>query len=131
MSTSPLLVLVDDDPAVCASLQFSLELEGFVVKPFDSGEALMEQSDLASPSCLVLDYRLPGMDGLSLLQALRERGESCPAVIITSNPTRSIRQRTINAGAVLIEKPLLSDGLTAAIRSVIKANSQRAERIGT
>ena len=122
MNTDPLLLLVEDDPSVCASLQFSLELEGFIVKSFDSGETLMDQTDLQNASCLVLDYRLPGIDGLSLLQALRERGESCPAVIITSNPTRSIRQRTANAGAILIEKPLLSDALTAAIRSLIKAN---------
>ena len=128
---APLLLLVDDDPAVCASLQFSLELEGFVVRSYGSGETLMDEEDLASPSCLVLDYRLPGVDGLSLLQALRERGEACPAVIITSNPSRSIRQRTSNAGAVLIEKPLLTNGLTAAIRSLFKANCEAAGRAGT
>ena len=126
MTSAPLLLLVDDDPAVLASLQFSLELEGFVVEAFDSGETLMAQVSLANPSCLVLDYRLPGVDGLSLLQALRERGESCPAVIITSNPTRSVRQRTTDAGAVLIEKPLLSNGLTAAIRALIKGAKERA-----
>lgn len=119
MSTAPTLLLVDDDPAVRASLQFSLELEGFAVHAFDSGEALMAQADMLNPSCLVLDYRLPGVDGLSLLQALRERGETCPAVIITSNPTRHVQQRTTDAGAVLIEKPLLSNGLTAAIQELI------------
>ena len=67
----------------------------------------------------MIDYRLPGIDGLSLLRVLRERGETCPAVIITSNPTRSIRQRTTDAGAALIEKPLLSDSLTTAIRQLI------------
>ena len=131
MNSAPLLLLVDDDPAVCASLQFSLELEGFTVKSFGSAETLMDQAELASPSCLVLDYRLPGVDGLSLLQALRARGESCPAIIITSNPTRNIRQRTTSAGAVLIEKPLLNNGLTAAIRSLIQANCQNANGLRT
>ena len=126
MTSAPLLLLVDDDPAVLASLQFSLELEGFRVGVFASGETLMEQADLAHPSCLVLDYRLPGVDGLALLQVLRERGETCPAVIITSNPTRSVRQRASEAGAVLIEKPLLNDGLTVAIRTLIKNNGQSA-----
>ena len=119
MTPAPLLLLVDDDPAVLASLQFSLELEGFEVEAFDSGETLVAQAKLADPACLVIDYRLPGIDGLSLLRELRERGETCPAVIITSNPTRSVRQRTTDAGAVLIEKPLLSDGLTVAIRRLI------------
>lgn len=115
----PMLLLVDDDPAVRASLQFSLELEGFAVEAFDSGETLVARNSLMRHACLVLDYRLPGIDGLSLLSLLRDRGETCPAVIITSNPTRSVRQRTTDAGAVLIEKPLLSDGLTAAIRRLI------------
>ena len=119
MTSAPMLLLVDDDPAVRASLQFSLELEGFEVETFDSGETLVAQANLADPDCLVIDYRLPGIDGLSLLRVLRERGETCPAVIITSNPTRSVRQRTADAGAVLIEKPLLGDSLTTAIQELI------------
>ena len=120
MTSAPMLLLVDDDPAVLASLIFSLELEGFEVEAFDSGESLVAQAKLANPACFVIDYRLPGIDGLSLLRLLRERGETCPAVIITSNPTRSVRQRTTDAGAVLIEKPLLSDCLTVAIRHLIE-----------
>ena len=126
MTSAPLLVLVDDDPAVLASLQFSLELEGFEVEAFDSGESLVAQTQLANPACLVIDYRLPGIDGLSLLRVLRERGETCPAVIITSNPTRSVCQRTSDAGAVLIEKPLLNDCLTVTIRTLIKTDGQSA-----
>ena len=123
MTSAPMLVLVDDDPAVRASLQFSLELEGFEVETFDSGETLVAQANLTDPDCLVIDYRLSGIDGLSLLRVLRERGETCPAVIITSNPTRSVRQRTADAGAVLIEKPLLGDSLTTAIRALIHGPS--------
>lgn len=121
----PMLLLVDDDPAVRASLIFSLELEGFAVDAFESGEAVVASTTLARHACLVLDYRLPGIDGLSLLNLLRERGETCPAVIITSNPTRTMRLRTIDAGAVLIEKPLLSDSLTTAIRHLIDSPTQQ------
>ena len=123
LAPSPMLLLVDDDPAVRASLIFSLELEGFAVDAFDSGETVVARNGLARHACLVLDYRLPGIDGLSLLNLLRERGETCPAVIITSNPTRAMCQRTIDAGAVLIEKPLLSDSLTTAIRRLIDGSS--------
>ena len=115
----PILLLVDDDSAVLASLQFSLELEGFAVDAFDSGEAVVARNRLPRHACLVLDYRLPGIDGLSLLNLLPERGETCRAVIITSNPTRAMRQRTTAAGAVLVEKPLLSDSLTTAIRQLV------------
>ena len=123
LTPPPMLLLVDDDPAVLASLQFSLELEGFAVDAFDSGETVVARNCLARHACLVLDYRLPGIDGLSLLSLLRERGETCPAIIITSNPTRAMRQRTVDAGAVLIEKPLLSDSLTTAIRRLIRGSN--------
>ena len=128
LAPSPMLLLVDDDPAVRASLIFSLELEGFAVDAFESGEAVVARNRLPRHACLVLDYRLPGIDGLSLLTQLRERGETCPAVIITSNPTRAMRQRTTDAGADLIEKPLLSDSLTTAIRRLI-GGSKPATRV--
>lgn len=119
LAATPRLLLVDDDPAVLESLQFALELEGFAVDAFANGETLISQQKGPAHHVLVLDYRLPGVDGLSLLELLRQRGESCPAVIITSNPTRAMRQRTHLAGATLIEKPLLTDSLSAAIRDLI------------
>lgn len=113
------LLLVDDDPAVLDSLQFALELEGFTVDAFASAEKLMADPKGLRHDIMVLDYRLPGIDGLSLLDQLRKRGENCPAVIITSNPTRALRHRTAQAGAILIEKPLLTDSLSSAIRDLI------------
>jgi FixJ family two-component response regulator len=119
----PRIILVDDDPAIRASLAFSLGLEGFDVEAFASAEALLEwraARPLAPESCLVLDLRLSGMDGLSLLELLRGEGEGQPAVIITSNPARALGDRAAAAGALLIEKPLLCDALTAAIRSLLR-----------
>ncbi len=117
MNSRPKVLLVDDDPAVRASLAFSLELEGFLIETFDCAEDLAGRLALPGNSCLVLDYRLPGMDGLSLLALLRGRGVDLPAILITSAPTRSLRHRAREANAVVIEKPLLCDALTAAIRS--------------
>jgi FixJ family two-component response regulator len=118
----PTIILVDDDPAVRASLAFSLGLEGFGVEAFASAEALLERraaNPLPPGACLVLDLRLPGMDGLALLELLRVDGAGQPAVIITSNPARGLGDRIAAAGALLIEKPLLCDALTAAIRSLL------------
>lgn len=126
MTRAPTILLVDDDPAVRSSLQFSLELEGFDVKAFENGEALMEQADLPEDACLVLDYRLPGIDGLTLLTLLRHRGFALPAVILTSGPSRHVRARVFAAGATLIEKPLLCDALSAAIRSLIHQPARAA-----
>ena len=117
MPSRPKIFLVDDDPAVRASLAFSLELEGFLVETFDCAEKLAERADFPENGCLVLDYRLPGMDGLSLLKQLRRRGVTLPAVLITSAPNRDLRSRAAEAAAVIIEKPLLCDALTAAVRA--------------
>jgi FixJ family two-component response regulator len=113
------ILLVDDDPAVRSSLAFALELEDFEVETFESGELLAERGLLPGDACLVLDYKLPGLDGLSLLRQLRASGVRLPAVLITSNPTERLRRATVAADAALIEKPLLCDALSRSIRSLI------------
>lgn len=115
----PRVVVVDDDNAVRASLAFSLEIDGFDVDSYASAEEAAEPGQIADQSCLIVDYRLPGMDGLGLLAVLRERGLRVPAIIITSNPRRNLRQAIAEAGASLIEKPLLCGALTARVRSLI------------
>ena len=126
MNASKKILLVDDDPAIRSSLQFSLELQGFDVEAFASGETVIAEPELAAAGCLILDFRLPGMDGLSLLDRLRERGVVAPAVLITSNPTRQLRRRAEEAGARLVEKPLLSGALTKTIRSLTGEAAQGA-----
>ena len=108
------VLLVDDDPAVRGSLKFAFELEGFEVQDFASAELVGDQD----ANCLVLDYRLPGMNGLQLLDRLRRRGSTAPAIIITSHPNRKIREQIAAANATLIEKPLLCDTLAGTIRAL-------------
>lgn len=121
MTASGNIVVIDGDAAIRAALTFSLELEGFAVVSHASGEDYLAQERLPRAGCLVLDHRLPGMTGLDLLAALRERDASLPAVIITSNPSRRLRARIAAAGAVIVEKPLLCDALAAAVRRELGA----------
>jgi two-component system C4-dicarboxylate transport response regulator DctD len=111
------VLLVEDDEAVVQALQFRLELEGWRVQSYPSAEAMLAVSVLPDRACLVLDQILAGMSGLDLLASLRARGVSTPAIIITTNPSRAIRARVAASGATLIEKPLLGEGLTRAIRA--------------
>lgn len=119
------ILLVDDDPAIRASLRFSLELEGYEIVTFAAAEDIVA-SHVARSDCLVVDYRLPGMDGLELLELLRGRGVTLPAVLITTTPSRQVRAGAAALNVRLIEKPLLCDGLTEAIRDLCGPRARAA-----
>ena len=110
------VVVVDDDPAVLGALKFALELEEFSVAAYRSGSELLAEARLPDFGCLVIDFKLPDMDGLSLLAALRDRAVRLPAVLITSNPSASLRRRAEEVAAPIVEKPLLGNALLDAIR---------------
>ena len=107
----PLVVVVDDDPAVRGSLTFSLELDGFDVEAFESGEALLLRQLPDRPTCLVLDQNLPGITGMDALHQLRARHVDSPAILITSHPKRNLVEEAALAGVPIVEKPLLGDAL--------------------
>ncbi len=110
------MLIVDDDPAICNALKFSLELEGFSVRTFHDGLELLSASDLPGSGCLVLDYHMPKMDGREVLGRFRKQGNVMPAILITSAPDSSLRQWAGAAGVSVVEKPLLGDALIEAIR---------------
>jgi two-component system, LuxR family, response regulator FixJ len=123
-AASPVVLVIDDDPAVRNSLQFALEIEGFCVRAYQTGADLLAADDLPASGCLVTDFNLPGINGLDLLDVLRERNVLLPAILITTHPTAMIRYRAASAGARLIEKPLLNDTLFQCIRSALDEDSQ-------
>ena len=83
-----MVLVVDDDPAVLSSLEFALQTEGFSVTTFASGHDLLEREQMPVRGCVVIDYYLPGMNGLEVAIALRERGIELPIILITTHPTR-------------------------------------------
>jgi FixJ family two-component response regulator len=113
------VLVIDDDPDVLASLKFALEVEGFPVEVFRSADEFLAAPLASAPACLVVDYRLPGTDGVELVVRLREDGMEAPAFLITTDPPLRVRQRASEAGLVIIEKPLLGNVLAEAIRSVV------------
>lgn len=115
-----IVLIVDDDPALRASLQFCLELEGFRVRTYGRGSDLLEEPNMPLSGCLVIDYRLPGMNGLDLLAELRRRNIALPAIVITTHPSAAVRSQVAAAGAALIEKPLLNEALFDGIRAVMR-----------
>ena len=114
----PTVVLVDDDAAVLTSLKFALELEGFTVAAYATAEDLLADG-VGAVSCFVVDYHLPGANGMELLSRLRQRGYSTPVILITSNPTRLLVNRAREAGAAIVEKPLIGNNLIDTIRASV------------
>jgi len=109
-------MLVDDDPAVLTSLKFALELEGFSVKVFPDAQSLLREYVVGSNTSLVIDYRLPDTNGIDLLQRLRARGVTAPAILITSHPSEDLRKRAAAMAIPIVEKPLLDNSLIAKLR---------------
>src|SRR5262249_7599348 len=114
--SKPVIIVIDDDPAVCNSLKFSLEIEGFLVRLYASGSELLGDHDIPSCSCLVVAQRMPGIAGLDLICKLREHSVSAPAILITSHPTAELARRAAGANVPIVEKPLLGNALMERIR---------------
>lgn len=114
-SAPPSVYLVDDDQALRTALKFSLELEGFDVRTYETGEDLLRANLPHRGGCLVLDQNLPGLSGLEALSVLRSRAVKLPALLITSHLATALRDTARNARATVVEKPLLGDMLVGCI----------------
>lgn len=112
----PLVIVVDDDSAVCGSLKFSLELEGFAVRAYGSGSELLRDEDLDACKCFVIDQRMSGMTGMELIAKLRDHNILTPAILIISHPSAALSARAATAGVPIVEKPLLGNMLLDRIR---------------
>jgi FixJ family two-component response regulator len=131
MSSSPAKVVyvVDDDPAVLGSLRFLLETEGFDVETFRSGPAMLNAVASKGADCFVIDYKMPNMNGIDLVNRLRNRDIAAPIILITGYPDDTIPAKAAVAGVhhVLL-KPHLEESLVARIRGAIQEASPVASR---
>ena len=118
------MLVVDDDSAVGNSLKFVLEVEGFQVRVFSSAEELLDEDSLPDASCLVVDYYMPGMNGLELVAHLRDRNVLIPAILITPAPSDNLRNRAAAAGVPIVEKPLLGSRLLDSIREAFDGDTK-------
>jgi two-component system, LuxR family, response regulator FixJ len=116
----PIVAVVDDDPAVCNSLKFSLELEGFVVHIYPSAAEFLAADKFRDCGCFVIDQRMPEMSGMELIACLRERKVATPAILIVSHLNAALSSRAASANVPIVEKPLLSDALVEKIREVCR-----------
>lgn len=123
MSSSPaklVIYVVDDDPGVLGSLRFLLETDGFNVETFRTGAALLNAVASNCADCFVIDYKMPNMNGIDLVNQLRKRDIAALIILITGYPDDSIPAKAAVAGVhhVLL-KPHLEENLVFRIRGAI------------
>lgn len=114
-----MVMVLEDDAAVRESLKFSLEVEGFEVHAYASPDELLNRSEPPAFDCLLVDYHLPGTNGLDVLNKLRQQGNSAQAILLTGNPSAHIRRRASAAGVTLIDKSSGTAVLMESIRKLI------------
>ena len=118
--TPPRVLLIDDDDQMRQSTEQALDLAGLAVTAFASAEAAL---DLAGPGLngvVVSDIRMPGMDGMTLLQRLREMDPDLPVILITGHAEVSLAVEAMRRGAYdFIEKPFATQGLVAVLRRAL------------
>jgi len=133
MSPRPEVTIVDDDAGVRDSLSLLLGLHGYAVRSYASGAALLEAVRADWRGCLLIDLRMPGMDGLALQAALAERGIALPVIILTAHGDAANARAALKAGAFdFLEKPvddaLLIEMIEAATRVEAETHAATTER---
>jgi two-component system response regulator FixJ len=115
--TGPVIFIVDDDVAVRDSLEILLQSAGHAVRSFASGQEFLDVVSSLGPGCLIVDVRMPGMDGFELQRRLGERQLSIPVIVITGHGDVPMAVRAIRGGAVdFIEKPFSERAIFDSIR---------------
>jgi two-component system response regulator FixJ len=125
--------VVDDEEAVRRSLAMLLESAGYDAQTYSGAQPLLTacgpNGQALAPGCLVLDVRMPGMDGLTLMEELAKRGVVVPVVIVTGHADVPLAVRAMRAGAVdFLEKPYTEDRLLEAVEKALTADTQASQR---
>lgn len=123
MIVEPTVYVIDDDQALREQLTFTIESVGLRVEAFASAEDFLASFDRKRPGCLVLDVRMPGMDGLELQDRLRAEESILPIILVTGHGDIPMTVRAMRAGAVdFLEKPFREQQLLECIRLAIERN---------
>jgi FixJ family two-component response regulator len=121
MSSVPLIAIVDDDDTLRTSLDDLLRSIGFRAHGFSSAEAFLRSDHARETACLMLDVRMPGMNGLDLQRQMIAANWQIPIIFITSHVDDEARAQALAAGAVaFLYKPCREDDLFDAIDAALK-----------
>ncbi len=124
--TSPTVFVVDDDPSMRRSLCWLSESLGLHAEAYESAEAFQSHYDPNRPGCLVLDLRMPGMNGIELQAQLSKDGVNVPTVFVTGYGEVSTAVKAMQAGAVgFLEKPFSDHELLENLQRAIDLDAEQ------
>ena len=123
--------VVDDDRDVRRSISFMLGASGFQSRPFGSGADLMESLGELQPGCLLIDIRMPDMDGFEVMATLTERQIDWPVIVMTGHGEVPVAVRAMKLGAVdFLEKPFEEGVLVGSLDRAFQLLKDRGEKAG-
>jgi two-component system response regulator FixJ len=118
MAESKLVHIVDDEESIRRSLDFLLRAAGFRTERWEDGGSFLKGADKAEPACVLLDVRMPGMDGLQVQAEMAVQGFNLPVVVLTGHGDISTAVRAMQGGAIdFLEKPFNRERLLQALES--------------
>ena len=121
MPSVPLISIVDDDDALRSSLEDLIQSIGYRTQGFPSAEAFLSSNQARDTACLILDVRMPGMNGLDLQRQMVADKCQIPIIFVTSHADDHARVRAFEAGAVdFLSKPFREEELLNAIDAALK-----------
>ena len=123
MSEIPLIAVVDDDAAIREAVQSLLRSVGLRAAVFASAEDFLSSGQLQATACLILDVRMPQMNGLELQRQLATAKCPMPIVFITAHGDEETRARALQAGAVaFLDKPFSDEVLLRAVQAALPSS---------
>lgn len=122
--------VVDDDPAIRAALSASLEVRGLTVENYDSAEAFLKTYEDNHVGCLVLDIRMPGLNGLELQKVLAEKKYMIPIIFVTGHGNVPMSVQALKNGAIdFLEKPYRQEVLQKRIEQALAQSKHINEKV--
>jgi len=121
------ILVIDDDPLVRWSLAQHLTQQGYrVVTAGSASEARVRAGAAPAPELILLDLKLPDMDGVELLAALRHDGVACPVIVLSAHLTPELSLKAVAAGATYVtEKPFQLETLHELVRRTVESAGSR------
>jgi two-component system, LuxR family, response regulator FixJ len=125
-----IVLVVDGDLAVRESLKFALQIEGLAVFVFANGAELLAHPVLRMARCIILDHKMPLMDGFAVLARLAAEKVTVPVILMTAHATESLCRRAATAGVRhVLEKPLLDGALVDRIHDILAGRLPPADAV--